>query len=208
MARRPRNYASHVFINCPFDDGYKSMFEAIVFAVFDCGFIPRCALENGDSGTVRIEKIMNIIAVCKYGIHDVSAIQLDSATQLPRFNVPYELGLFIGCKRYGTGYHDEKVCLVLDADGLRYRSFISDFSGQDIRGHGNNPKTAIAHVRHFLAEQTQRKTIPGASTIFDRYTQYLKDKPNSVKILNWDINDLPFKDLQYLINGWLSVNAL
>jgi hypothetical protein len=53
-------YNTSVFINCPFDDGYRPLFRATVFAVYDCGFNPRCALEVYDSGQVRIEKIMRL----------------------------------------------------------------------------------------------------------------------------------------------------
>jgi len=42
---RSAEFETSVFVNCPFDDAYKPMFEAIVFAVFDCGYGPRCALE-------------------------------------------------------------------------------------------------------------------------------------------------------------------
>ena len=35
-----------MFINCPFDAVYEPLFDAIVFAVYDCGFIARCALEE------------------------------------------------------------------------------------------------------------------------------------------------------------------
>jgi hypothetical protein len=205
--RRPKLYASNVFINCPFDDGYKTMFEAIVFAVIDCGFIPRCALEGNDSGEVRITKIMDIIAACQSGIHDISMVKIDRATKLPRFNMPYELGLFIGCKRYGTGHHDEKQCLILDAQRYRYRNFLSDISGQDIRGHGNNPDTTIRHVRDFLAASSGRITLPGAPTIVRRYKSYLKDKPASIRKLSWDKHNLSFLEIQYLINGWLKINA-
>lgn len=33
-------YHQSVFINCPFDLQYQPLFEAIVFAVSNCGFIP------------------------------------------------------------------------------------------------------------------------------------------------------------------------
>ena len=46
-----------VFVNCPFDDEYRPMFQTIVFSVIGCGFFPRCALETADSGEVRIDKI-------------------------------------------------------------------------------------------------------------------------------------------------------
>jgi hypothetical protein len=29
-------YASSVFVNCPFDEGYRSLFESIIFAIHDC----------------------------------------------------------------------------------------------------------------------------------------------------------------------------
>jgi hypothetical protein len=38
-------YESRVFINCPFDDDYKPMVEAIVLAINDCSFMVRHALE-------------------------------------------------------------------------------------------------------------------------------------------------------------------
>jgi hypothetical protein len=45
----PRSYANSVFVNCPFDPAYRPLFEAVVFATYDCGFYPRCALEVDDS---------------------------------------------------------------------------------------------------------------------------------------------------------------
>jgi hypothetical protein len=88
-----------VFINCPFDAAYRPLFEGIVFAVHDCGYIARCSLEVTDASQVRIEKISGIIASCKFGIHDISRTELDAATRLPRFNMPLELGMFLGAKR-------------------------------------------------------------------------------------------------------------
>lgn len=101
-----------VFINCPFDAAYKDKFNAIIFTIYDCGFVPRCALEYADSGAIRFNKICNLIKECHYGIHDISRVQLDAKTRLPRFNMPFELGLYIGAKIFGNGQGREKVCLV------------------------------------------------------------------------------------------------
>jgi hypothetical protein len=90
--------SSHVFINCPFDADYRPIFNAIVFAVYDLGFVARCALED-DAGDYRLSEIERIIEECRFGINDLSAVALDSVTRLPRFNMPLELGLFVGCKR-------------------------------------------------------------------------------------------------------------
>jgi hypothetical protein len=46
-----------VFINCPFDDDYRPVFDAIIFAVGVLGFRVRCAQEVDDSGEVRLAKI-------------------------------------------------------------------------------------------------------------------------------------------------------
>lgn len=59
-----RDYAINVFINCPFDVEYLPIFRAIIFTVFDCGYIARCAREIDDSSEVRIDKIIKIISNC------------------------------------------------------------------------------------------------------------------------------------------------
>src|ERR1700687_2295884 len=85
-----------VFVNCPFDSDYKQQFNALIFTIYDCGFYPRCALEAVDSGQLRFQKICQLILECSYGIHDLSRIELAPSTQLPRFNMALELGLFLG----------------------------------------------------------------------------------------------------------------
>ena len=129
IATRAR-YEDNVFVNCPFDEGYRPMFDAIVFAVHACGFYARSALEFEDSAENRLDKIMRIIEACRFGIHDISRTELNTAG-LPRFNVPLELGLFLGCRRYGTARDRKKICLVLDVERDRYQAFMSDISGQD-----------------------------------------------------------------------------
>lgn len=107
------DYNSNVFINCPFDTEYKPLLDIIVFTVYDCGFIVRCALEDDDASQVRIDKIYNIIADCRYGIHDISRTNLDEASGLPRFNIPFELGVFLGAKKFGSEEQKRKNVLYL-----------------------------------------------------------------------------------------------
>jgi hypothetical protein len=206
MATRGKYYSS-VFINCPFDSAYKPIFEAIVFAIYDCGFIPRCALEENDSDTIRIEKIQKIILECKYGIHDISRSGIDLKTNLARFNMPFELGLFMGCKKFGKPEHAGKSCLILDTDRFRYRDFISDISGQDIRGHGDSPEESLKQVRDYLASKTSRKTIPSSNLTWERFKKFSVELPHFAAVLKWDSLNLSFMEYQYLIRGWLKVNA-
>jgi hypothetical protein len=125
-----------VFVNCPFDQAYKHLFDAIVFAIHDCGFAARCALEASDSSEVRFQKICAIIAECRYGVHDISRTE-PNEDGLPRFNMPLELGVFLGAKVFGGRRDRAKVCLVLDAERYRYQKFCSDLAGVDIEAHAN-----------------------------------------------------------------------
>ncbi len=143
-------YASSVFINCPFDGEYLPIFRAIVFTVSVCGFVPRCSLEHDDASQVRLEKIYRLIGSSTFGIHDISRTELDGENQLPRFNMPLELGFFLGAKQFGSGRHRSKRCLILDRDRYRFQKFISDIAGQDIKAHGDSPEMVIRTVRDWL----------------------------------------------------------
>lgn len=154
--RRSSEYAISVFVNCPFDPAYLRIFRSIVFTVIHC-FRARCALEIDDSGQVRIEKIFSIIERCGLGIHDLSRTELDTRTRLPRFNMPLELGVFLGAKRFGAPLHRRKRCLVLDRDPHRYQKFISDIAGQDIKAHGKRDSVAIKVTRDWLSTCVRRR---------------------------------------------------
>src|ERR1700741_757299 len=144
-------YEDGVFINCPFDPEYEAIFQALVFSVHDCGFLARCAREVDDSGEVRIAKINRINRECQEGFHDISRTELDKTHQLPRFNMPLELGLFLGAKEFGTGRQKRKRTLILDTDRHRYQKFCSDIAGQDIKAHEGSVEKAIRAVRNWLA---------------------------------------------------------
>jgi hypothetical protein len=53
--------AHSVFVNCPFDEAYKPLFDSLVFTVHDCGIFVRCALETTDSGEIPFQKICQLI---------------------------------------------------------------------------------------------------------------------------------------------------
>jgi hypothetical protein len=72
VAKVNPEFDRNVFINCPFDLEYAPIFEAIVFAVHDAGFRPKCARERLDSGEIRLQKIVELIRASRYSIHDLS----------------------------------------------------------------------------------------------------------------------------------------
>src|SRR5258708_31957290 len=154
MAVSIRTYEQNVFINCPFDRDYAVLFDAIVFAVFDCGFRPVCARERMNGAQVRLDKITNFIRDCRYSIHDLSRTEVYGRYSLPRFNMPLELGIALGCSKFGAGRQRRKTALILDRRQYRYHKFISDIAGQDICEHNNRPSRAIEAVRDWLRAES------------------------------------------------------
>jgi hypothetical protein len=164
-------YDHSVFVNCPFDQAYLPLLRATVFTIVHSGFEPRTALDVADASEVRIHRIYATMGACRLGIHDLSRTSLDRATKLPRFNMPLELGIFLGAKFLGNAKQRRKACLVFDADPYRYRMYLSDVSGQDIDWHRNDPKTVVLRVRDWLAALA-REPLPSGGVIWDRYTTF------------------------------------
>jgi hypothetical protein len=196
-------YAASVFINCPFDSGYRSMLFAATFAILDCGYQPRCAQEEEDGGDVRVEKIKRMIQDCKFGLHDISETAL-GANGLPRFNMPFELGLFLGARQFGDSRQKSKVTLIVDREPHRYQAFLSDIAGQDIRSHEGNAETLIMIVRNWLSTSTKRKTIPGAAAIRQRYRDFTAQLPELCAGLQLQPDDLLFNEFTLIAASWLS----
>ena len=197
-----------VFVNCPFDEEYRSIFQTIVFSVIGCGFFPRCALETADSGDVRIDKIARMIGECRYGIHDLSRVELSLSNNLPRFNMPFELGLFLGARRFGGPQQRRKVCLVLDSAPYRYQAFLSDIAGQDIRAHGNEGRRVATHIRDWLRDSSQDASIPGGGEVFRWSQQFQLDLPQQCQSAKLSPTELTFCDLRTLISEWLLRDAV
>lgn len=201
MPSRPRS--TDVFVNCPFDDSYKPIFDAIVFAIYDLGFVARCALEADDASEVRLDKIVRIVGQCAYSVHDISSVKLSSGTNLPRFNMSLELGLDLGCKWFGSRAQSQKACLILDSEPYRYRASISDISGQDIHCHGGKPERAIMEVRNWLANASKTKGLPGGAEIAARRVRFNSDLPKICKNLRRRPKDLTFADFSETVEIWL-----
>ena len=195
----------NVFINCPFDDDYKPLLNAIVFTIHECGFIARCAIEELGS-QLRIDKIYNIIDECRYGIHDISRTELDSDNNLPRFNMPLELGIFLGCKRYGDDENKKKQYLIIENQKFQYQKYISDIAGLDVAAHCNKPKSVVSLVRDWLSKYSSRTTIPSGSLIWEKYERFWNDLPKLVENASLEISELTFSAYTYSVVEWLQTN--
>lgn len=207
MARKSSNYTLNVFINCPFDKDYQPLMEALVFTIYDCGFTPRCALEEDNGGRIRVDKIKELIAASKYGVHDISRTEIDKETNLPRFNMPLELGVFLGAIYFGDSKQKNKNALILDREQYRYQSFISDIAGHDIKSHNLSPDLLIKAVRNWLHTACNGEAkLPGAAEIVKRFAKFKSDLPEMCRLVKKDIDELTFLDRSMLISSWLKEN--
>lgn len=178
----------NVFINCPFDIEYIPILQSISFALLFLGYIPRCSLEASEPGLyVRLNQIIKIISECRFGIHDISRVEHGGTTEapLPRFNMPFECGLFFGAMRFGNGRHKSKDFLILDSQQHRFRATLSDLAGTDAACHAGNHLTAIGCLRDFFKKVDNGGTgsginggsFPGASTISETYIKFRNGLP-------------------------------
>jgi hypothetical protein len=203
-----RAYADQVFINCPFDEQYRPLFHALVFVIHACGMVARTALEADNGAEVRIDKITRIIAECCHSVHDISRVELDGDSGLPRMNMPFELGLFLGAQRFGDGRQKKKTCIIFDREPYRYQQFLSDIAGQDIRAHRGDAAELIRVVRNALATTLPANVLlQSGATITERYARFREDLPDLCALLRLDCGDLPYRDLALLIAEWLEVDA-
>ncbi|MFV5217924.1 hypothetical protein ACJ42X_008690 [Klebsiella pneumoniae] len=202
------SYETNVFINCPFDDAYTDFIDAALFAVYRCNFKPRCALEINDAGDQRLDKINRIIKDCKIGIHDISRTELDHVNNLPRFNMPLELGLFLGAKKFGSSKNQKsKLAIIVDNEKYRYQKYISDISGQDIMSHDNSPEKFIKIIRDCLSSYRIVQRIPSAAIIIEDYRRFLGIKPALCAQLQLVEHELTFNDKTSIIECYIEFYA-
>ena len=200
MPLKPRD----VFVNCPFDASYKPIFNAIVFTVTRSGFRARCALETDNAADNRLAKICEIIGECRYGIHDISRTEADGDPPLPRFNMPLELGLFLGAKRYGGRAQEPKCCIIFDRERYRFQRFISDIAGQDIHNHGSDVPTLIQELATWLRDQSQDPSVPGGRAIAGEYTIFETALPTICAARQLEIYELTFGDFTRIVAEYLT----
>ncbi len=206
MARR-KSYHRSVFINCPIDNEYRPLFRAAVFIVIRCDFFVRCAVEESDSSETRLDKIFRMIKECRYGIHDLSRTQLDRKTHLPRFNMPFELGIFLAAKYFGSGDQDKKNCLIFEKELHSYEKYISDIKGHDIESHQQNPKIMIGKIRDWLVTNSRRHSLPGGTALWKEYQKFGRWLPGKCRANKLKNDELIYNDYAQLVYEWIEASS-
>jgi hypothetical protein len=199
-------FETSVFINCPFDADYLPLLRPMLFCVRDLGLEPRIALEALDSGRPRIEKIIALVRSCKFAIHDLSRLKAKKKGEFFRLNMPFELGLDVGCRVFGGAEFADKKCLILETERYRYQAAISDLSNSDIAVHGDEPQVALTEVRNWIVSSAGVHA-PGPAALWGRFTDFMTDNYDALVARGFsppDIERLPVPELLSCIDGWIA----
>ena len=189
-----RGTAPSVFVNCPFDEDYKSCFEALVFTVASSKYRVRCALEENDSGDIRFEKLCRLIASSDRSVHDLSRVELGPAG-LPRFNMPFEFGLYQGARRFGGKAHRSKTSLLMIEKPHKLPIYLSDTAGNDPEPHHGRPEEVIRIVRRYLGTQPDGDHLPGTTHILGQFNRFKSSLPKLAARLRIAPHEFdPFRD--------------
>jgi hypothetical protein len=168
---QPPPFGQSVFINCPFDEDFAPILQAVAFCVVHLGFHPRLAPENADNAAARLDRIREIVRGSRYGIHDLSRCKATVAGEFARMNMPFELGIDHACRLFGEGELQQKSILILERDRFDYQRVLSDISGWDIHAHAGDFEKAVRHVRNWLVAHAGAANV-GAALILGKYIAF------------------------------------
>jgi len=197
------SYDESVFVNCPFDQKYANKWlRLIIFTILACRFYPRTALEIDNAAAGRYQNILELIKQSRFGIHDLSNVGLGT-NDLPRFNMPFELGLFLAAREFGDENQSKKSVLVLEQVQYQTKKCLSDIGGADPKCY-KSEKAIIKQVRDWLNNYIpENSTVEGHLNIYERYKQFKKALPGIAISEGHDVKDLAYKDLLDITAIWL-----
>lgn len=201
------NFEQSVFINCPFDDGFAPILQAVSFCVTLLGFVPRLAPENADNAESRLDRIVELVRTSKYGIHDLSRCKATVVGEYARMNMPFELGLDFACRKFGVAQLASKAILVLEAERYEYQKTLSDISGWDIRSHRGQWQRALAHTRAWLVASAGAPGL-GTSKIQSKYFDFQEwyyERELAAGSSEADIQEYPNTEVLRAMSEWVAL---
>lgn len=199
------SFERSVFVNCPFDEDFAPLLQAIAFCLTDMGFYPRLAPENADNAANRLDRIIELIRGSKYGIHDLSRCKSSSVGEYARLNMPFELGLDHACARFGNGQMSDKTILILEENRYDYQKGLSDISGWDIHSHNGDYIKGVRIVTSWLIHQAGAEPV-GPAKIQGNYLTFQEwywEREMSRGASDDDIRDYPTVQVVAAMREWV-----
>ena len=157
-----------VFINCPYDESYRPLMDAMILGTVACDLTPRSAIDRADKTRARLDRICDLISECRYSIHELSRCTGEGELGYARFNMPLELGMAIE-KHYLAQDHE---WLALVPAGYGYLRFVSDLSGFDPTEHDNTEEGLLSKVMRWLNVTSGGPPPPTPRLVIERLAAF------------------------------------
>jgi hypothetical protein len=177
-----------VFVNAPFDNAYDALLEALVFAIRACGYQVRCALEENDSGDIRLDKLARLIGESSRSIHDLSRIERGLG-DVPRFNMPFELGMSMGARRFNRSHRLDRIKIMV-REPYRLPEYLSDLGGNDPDAHHGEPGNVIGIVRNFLGRAPGGRPLAGRTHLIEIFNQFRSELPDIAERIRLTVDEV------------------
>lgn len=200
------DYQKSVFINCPFDEEFGPLLEAMLFCIVRSGLIPRLASESLEAGQSRLEKILELIGLCRFSIHDLSRAVSKSANENFRMNMPFELGLDMGRRRAPDPETSDKKFLIFEKEPYELKRCLSDLNGVDVAFHREDYQLIIKKLRDFLRVEANCK-LPGPTALEDEYAIFqgwMTEKKIHEGHTEKEALDLPTQERLDEMHSWMA----
>ena len=195
----------NVFINCPFDNEFYPLLKGIFFVLIYLDFKPKIA-ETSDSGQVRLLKVKDLMLASPLSVHDLSRIDPLTTDAAARLNMAFEMGIDFGLKYSGIVDLEIKRFLILEKEDHRYKTVLSDISGNDIKSHKNDPELVIKSIRDWIKSQGSGQIIPRHKLIFSAYNEFSLYYNYMISREGYDpkeITSLTFSDVIDIMSDWI-----
>jgi hypothetical protein len=152
-----------VFLNIPYDASFERLYISYIVGISAFRLIPHTTLEIPDS-TRRLDRIQALLHECRYSIHDLSRVQVSrKGARVPRFNMPFELGLAVSWSHVNPDRHSWFVC---DSERHRVLKSTSDLAGTDFNIHDGTIRGVMRELCNMFIRQSVR---PDVSQMMKQY---------------------------------------
>lgn len=188
---RARNEDS-AFLNIPYDIRFEPLYLAFIAGLSGFGLIPRATLEIPGSRR-RLDRIIELVQSCSFSFHDLSRV----GSGLPRFNMPFELGLTVALANRNARSHN---WFVFEAREHRLQQTLSDLDGTQVYVHKGRPLNVLYQLTNALVRTTHQPTIKELQLIYEDLTRKSIELKRSQPIKSL-FEARPFREL-VLIAGY------
>jgi hypothetical protein len=149
-----RTVGRAVFLNIPYDNHFHHLCLAYICGIASFGLVPRATLEI--PGIRRLDRIVELIESCAFSIHDLSRIERLPPQRLPRFNMPFELGLAVTWQKLRPRQH---LWYVFEAERYRTDRTLSDIAGTDVYIHRGTIDGVLRQVSNAFVREHRQPTF-------------------------------------------------